>query len=56
MSDKAKVLGADQKRKRLQGQLIIVGVIIVICVICHFCTGGKLLSPVNLKVLSIQWT
>lgn len=56
MSDKTKVLGADQKRKRWQGQIVIVGILVLVCIICHFATGGKLLSPTNLKVLSIQWT
>lgn len=56
MSNVKNALSADLKKKRLQNQILIVGIIVIVFIICHFVTGGRLLTPTNLKTILIQVT
>lgn len=56
MSDIKKASSTDLKKKKLQNQLLVIGIIAVICVICHFLTGGRLLMPTNIRTILTQWT
>lgn len=56
MSDVKKASSTDLKKKKLQSQILIIGIIAVICIICHFVTGGRLLMPTNIKTILMQWT
>lgn len=56
MSKQTNTLSAALKKKRLRGQLLIIGIVVAICLICHLFTGGKLLSANNIKIIMIQWT
>lgn len=51
-----KNLSVDLKKKRLRNQIIVIGMIAIIYVICHFLTGGRLLRANNLKVMLTQIT
>lgn len=51
-----KALSADLKKKKLKSQIMIIGILAVVCVICHFVTGGRLLLPSNIKTILIQMT
>lgn len=46
----------DPKKKRLQNQILIIALIVLAFVICHFITGGRLLTPNNLRTILTQVT
>lgn len=56
MAAKTKTAGADQKKQRLRNQIIVIAAIVLIFVICHFLTGGKLLRPNNIRTILTQVT
>ena len=51
---KQKSLSIDPKKKRLQNQIVVILCIIAAFVICHFFTGGRLLTPRNLQTICTQ--
>lgn len=53
---KQKSLSADPKKKRLQSQITVIAIVVVVYVICHFITGGRLLTPNNLRNILTQVT
>ncbi len=55
MSGKTKAV-ADPKKKRLQTQITIIAILVVIFVVCHFITGGRLLTQNNLRTILTQVT
>ena len=56
MAGKTNTAGADQKKQRLRNQIIVIAAIVLIFVICHFLTGGKLLRPNNIRTILTQVT
>ena len=56
MAANIKTEGTDQKKQRLRNQVIIIAAIVLIFVICHFLTGGKLLRPNNIRTILTQVT
>ncbi len=46
----------DPKRKRLRNQILIIVIIVAAYVVCHFITGGRLLTPNNLRTILTQVT
>lgn len=56
MSKTDKTANSGMGRKQWQSQLMVVGILVVICIICHFITGGKLLQLSNIKTIMTQWT
>ncbi len=56
MSNKKTLGNAGLKKNKLQSQLLIIAIIVIVCLICHFITGGRLLTLTNLKTISIQMT
>lgn len=53
---KQKTLVADPKKKRLQTQIMVIAIIVAAFVVCHFITGGRLLTPNNLRTILTQVT
>lgn len=51
-----KSLSVDPKKKRLQSQILVIAIVVIVYVICHFITGGRLLTPNNLKTILTQVT
>lgn len=49
-------LSVDPKKRRLRNQIIVIGMLVIVYIICHFLTGGRLLTPNNLKVMLTQIT
>lgn len=56
MAGKVQTAGADQKKKRLRSQILVIAVIVVIFVVCHFLTDGRLLRPNNIRTILTQVT
>lgn len=56
MSKQESVIAVDPKRKRLKSQLLVIGIIVAVFVICNFITGGRLLSATNLRNILTQVT
>lgn len=48
--------GVDPKKRRLKNQILVIGMVVLAYVICHFITGGRLLTPTNLKAILTQVT
>lgn len=51
-----KNLSVDLKKRRLRNQITVIGILAVVYIICHFITGGRLLTPNNLKAILTQIT
>lgn len=51
-----KTLSVDPKKKRLQGQITIIAIVVLVYIICHFITGGRLLTPNNIRNILTQVT
>ena len=51
-----KNLSVDLKKRRLRNQITVIGILAVVYIICHFITGGRLLTPNNLKAILMQIT
>ena len=51
---KEAIVAADPKKKRLRSQILVIVILAAVYVICHFLTGGRLLSAANLKSLLLQ--
>ncbi len=49
-----KKTGVDPKKVRLRNQIMVIAIIAVGFVICHFLTGGRLLTPSNLRIICPQ--
>lgn len=56
MAGQANAASADLKKRRLRSQILVVAIIVVIFVICHFITGGRLLRINNIKAILTQVT
>ena len=44
----------DPKKKRLISQILVIAIVVLFYVICHFITGGRLLQFSNVKEILIQ--
>lgn len=51
-----KTLSVDPKKKRLQSQITIIAIVVLVYIICHFITGGRLLTPNNIRNILTQVT
>lgn len=56
MAESVKVAAVDPKKKRLRQQILVIAIIAIIVIVCHFITGGKILTPNNIKAILIQMT
>ena len=51
-----KSLSVDPKKRRLYNQILIIAIVAAAFVVCHFITGGRLLTPNNLRTILTQVT
>ena len=51
-----KTLSVDPKKKRLQSQITIIAIVVLVYIICHFITGGRLLTPNYIRNILTQVT
>lgn len=56
MASLAKTVGADLKKKRLRSQITVISVLVLIFIVCHFITGGRLLGANNIRAILTQVT
>jgi len=54
MAAQLETAGAGLKKQRLRNQITVIGILVVVVVVCHFLTGGRLLRPNNIKAILTQ--
>lgn len=54
MSGQKNSVSADPKKRRRKNQILVIAAVAVVFVICHFITGGRLLTANNLRIMCPQ--
>lgn len=56
MAEQTSTVSADLKKRRLRSQILVIAAIVLVFVVCHFITGGRLLRANNIKAILTQVT